>query len=440
MAQIGTDCGEGIRSVSVSPTAGRRLWFSVGIGNFIEWFDFAIYGYLATIIAEVFFPPMAPGMGLLSALAVFAVGFVSRPLGAFLLGPIGDRYGRKTVLVITVCGMGLVTGLIGLLPGYGQIGIASPILLIVLRFLQGTMVGGEWSSAGIYIVESAAQERRALAASLVTATAALAFVAGMAAAASLSWALSQQAMISWGWRIPFLASFLLMGLGLHMRRELAESPVYAVIANRRRFAPVAAVPARQKWTSFAVTFAFSAVFGVSLYYLIAYLANHLIQSVGVTRAAALWTCAAALALSAVLHPLIGFLSDRWGRRPFMLGASLGLAVFGYPLFLMLDTADLTVVFSALAILAVLVAVAAVMNVVLLVEVFPASVRSTHAALGYNLALAVVAGPSPFIAAALVHWSGRATAAGWHLSLVALVCFLVLLFTLPETRRRDIYQG
>ncbi|MGO3132656.1 MAG: MFS transporter, partial [Alcaligenes sp.] len=143
------------------PGLSKKQVVAVGIGNFMEWFDFAIYGYFAAIIGNIYFPSDAAGVSLLSSLAVFAVGFVSRPFGALILGPIGDRFGRKTVLMITVFGMGVFTTLIGLLPGYGTLGILAPILLVVLRFLQGMMVGGEWSAAGIFLVESAPSNRRA---------------------------------------------------------------------------------------------------------------------------------------------------------------------------------------------------------------------------------------------------------------------------------------
>ena len=157
---------------------------AVGIGNFMEWFDFAIYGYFAAVIGLVFFPSSAPGISLLSSLAVFAVGFLARPFGALVLGPMGDKFGRKFVLMVTVFGMGVFTTLIGLLPGYETLGILAPIVLIVLRFLQGMMVGGEWSSAGIFLIESADDDRRARAASLITCTAGIAFLAGTATAAA----------------------------------------------------------------------------------------------------------------------------------------------------------------------------------------------------------------------------------------------------------------
>lgn len=424
---------------AVSDRTRRRQFAAVGIGNFIEWFDFAIYGYFAGIIGQVFFPPAAPGIALISSFAVFAVGFISRPLGALVFGPMGDRFGRKAVLALTISGMGVVTGLIGLLPGYATIGLAAPVLLAILRFLQGMMVGGEWSSAGIYIVESARPDRRGLAASLITTTASSAFIAGIAVAASLSWLLDDDAMMTWGWRVPFIGSVVLAGLGMYIRRQLIETPVFQAVEGRRRAqSEQAAIGGR--WTNLATSFAFSSLFGVSLYYLIVYASSHLSTTVGLSRSTSLWLCGLALAISLPANSLFGSLSDRIGRRPLALAAAAALSLYAYPLFLILNTANTFLILVALTVLGILVSVAAVMNVVLLVEVFPASTRSSSAALGHNLSLAALAGPSPLIGATLVYVTGDPNAPAWYLSVVSLFCFGILWFILPETHKRDLAQG
>jgi MHS family proline/betaine transporter-like MFS transporter len=418
----------------------RKRAAAVGIGNFMEWFDFAIYGYFAAIIGQTFFPSTAPGISLLSSLAVFAVGFLSRPLGAFVLGPLGDRLGRRAVLIITVFGMGLVTTAIGVLPGYEAIGLAAPVLLIALRFLQGMMVGGEWSSAGIYIVESASHNRRATAASVITGTAGIAFLFGTAIAAALSASLSEQALASWGWRLPFVASVVMAAVAMYIRRKLSDTPVYAELEHRRATGGVERVTAGEKFKAFIISFAFSALFGVSLYYFITYANNHLTQTVGLSKTSSLWLCSLALVLYSIAHPIIGLLSDRFGRRPFVLASAAGLTLLAYPVFLMMNSGNYATILFGLAILAVLVAITAVMDVVLLVEVFPASIRSTGAAVGHNVALAILAGPGPFIAAALIRLTGDPNIPAWYLAGVSLVCFLVLWFMLPETKDKDIARG
>jgi MHS family proline/betaine transporter-like MFS transporter len=430
--------------VETATTTGRvdlrKRAVAVGIGNFMEWFDFAIYGYFAAIIGQTFFPSAAPGVSLLSSLAVFAVGFLSRPIGAFVLGPVGDRLGRKAVLIITVFGMGLVTTVIGVLPGYDTIGVAAPVLLIVLRFLQGMMVGGEWSSAGIYIVESAPHNRRATAASVITGTAGIAFLFGTAIAAMLSASLTEAQMASWGWRLPFIASIVMAAVAMYIRRKLSDTPVYAELEHRRATGRVERVATREKLKAFVISFAFSALFGVSLYYFITYANNHLTQTVGLSKTNSLWLCSAALVLYSIAHPIVGLLSDRYGRRPFVLASAGGLTVLAYPVFLMMNSGNYASILFSLAILAVLVATTAVMNVVLLVEVFPASIRSTGAALGHNVAAAVLAGPGPFIAAALIKLTGDPNIPAWYLAAVSFACFVVLWFMLPETKDKDIARG
>ncbi|MGC7836974.1 MFS transporter [Pseudomonas wayambapalatensis] len=413
----------------------RKRAIAVGIGNFMEWFDFAVYGYFAAVIGMLFFPSSAPGVSLLSSLAVFAVGFLSRPFGALILGPIGDRFGRRAVLIITVFGMGVCTTIIGLLPTYEAIGIAAPVLLIAMRFVQGMMVGGEWSSAGIYIVESAPANRRATAASVITGTAGLAFLFGTFVAATITTTLSDAQLTAWGWRLPFVASIVMTGIAIFIRRKLGDTPVYEEMVRQRDSAQAPSKAVRRR--AFITTFAFSALFGVSLYYFVTYANNHLVTTVGLPRSTALWLCSIALVVYVIVNPLIGRLSDRIGRRKLLLGAAAALTVLAFPIFLLINSGNSAAILLGLIILGVLVAVTAVMDVVLLVEVFPASIRSTGAALGHNLALGILAGPGPFIAAALIRMTGDANLPAAYLAGVSLLCLLVLRKTLPETRDNDI---
>lgn len=413
----------------------RKRAIAVGIGNVMEWFDFAVYGYFAAVIGMLFFPSSAPGVSLLSSLAVFAVGFLSRPFGALILGPIGDRFGRRAVLIITVFGMGVCTTIIGLLPTYEAIGIAAPVLLIAMRFVQGMMVGGEWSSAGIYIVESAPANRRATAASVITGTAGLAFLFGTFVAATITTTLSDAQLTAWGWRLPFVASIVMTGIAIFIRRKLGDTPVYEEMVRQRDLAQAPSKAVRRR--AFITTFAFSALFGVSLYYFVTYANNHLVTTVGLPRSTALWLCSIALVVYVIVNPLIGRLSDRIGRRKLLLGAAAALTVLAFPIFLLINSGNSAAILLGLIILGVLVAVTAVMDVVLLVEVFPASIRSTGAALGHNLALAILAGPGPFIAAALIRMTGDANLPAAYLAGVSLLCLLVLCKTLPETRDNDI---
>ncbi|MBY6347377.1 MFS transporter [Providencia rettgeri] len=422
------------------PGLSRKQVVAVGIGNFMEWFDFAIYGYFAAIIGSIYFPSDATGVSLLSSLAVFAVGFVSRPFGALILGPIGDRFGRKTVLMITVFGMGVFTTLIGLLPGYNTIGITAPILLVVLRFLQGMMVGGEWSAAGIFLVESAPANRRASAASVVTFTAGIAFLMGTATAAAINANLTEAQVYSWGWRVPFVLSIVMTFIAVFIRRKLNDTPVYHELQEKKANNTLEPVSSKDKLNAFVLSFAFSALFLVSLYYFITYANNHLVSILGMSKTTALWLCSASLVVYCILHPLVGRFSDHYGRRKLALFAAAGLTVMAYPIFVMMNSGKPALILLGLIIMAFLVAISAVMNVVLLVEVFPASIRSTGAALGHNVSSALLAGPGPFIAAALIQYTGNPNVPAWYLAAVSLVCFLILYTRLPETKNVDLSAG
>ncbi len=418
----------------------KKQVVAVGIGNFMEWFDFAIYGYFAAIIGSIYFPSDAAGVSLLSSLAVFAVGFVSRPFGALILGPIGDRFGRKTVLMITVFGMGVFTTLIGLLPGYATIGITAPILLVILRFLQGMMVGGEWSAAGIFLVESAPSNRRASAASVVTFTAGVAFLMGTATAAAINANLTEEQVYSWGWRVPFVLSIVMTFIAVFIRRKLNDTPVYHELQEKKANNTLKPVARKDKLNAFVLSFAFSALFLVSLYYFITYANNHLVSVLGMSKTSALWLCSASLVVYCILHPLVGRFSDHYGRRKLALFAAAGLTIMAYPIFLMMNSGHYGLILLGLTIMAFLVAISAVMNVVLLVEVFPASIRSTGAALGHNVSSALLAGPGPFIAAALIQYTGNPNVPAWYLASVSLVCFLILYTRLPETKNVNLSAG
>jgi MHS family proline/betaine transporter-like MFS transporter len=418
----------------------RKRQMAVGIGNFMEWFDFAIYGYFVAVIGAQFFPTGNPTTETLSSFAVFAVGFLARPLGALILGPLGDRYGRKTVLVITVLGMGVTTALIGLTPSYAAIGLAAPVVIVILRCMQGMMVGGEWSTAATYLGESAPSDKRGLHASLVTTTAGLAFLVGTVVAALINALLSAEAVSSWGWRIPFIASLVMAVVAIFIRQKLEDTPVYEELVRQREENELQPVPLKVKAKAFVLTLAFSALFGVSLYYFITYANNHLSGVVGMPRVEALLASGIALAVYVIVNPLLGALSDRIGRRPIVLIAGLGLTVLSIPIFLALNTGIFAWVLLALIVLGLLVSMTAVINVVLLVEVFPASIRSAGSAVGYNVAFALLAGPGPLVAAALIAATGNNLAPAFYLAGVSLVALIVLWAMLPETKTNDISKG
>lgn len=425
----------------MSPATRRKTALAVGIGNFMEWFDFAVYGFFASTIGKLFFPESTPTLALLSAFAVFAVGFIMRPLGAFILGPIGDKHGRKAALVWSVLLMGGATTVMGLLPTYAVAGLLAPILLVLLRCVQGIAAGGEWSGSAAYLVESAPNNKRGLYASLISGTAALAFIVGSFVALGLSSALSPEDLSGWGWRLPFLLAAPMSLAGLYIRMKLGDTPVFESLKSEER---VAASPLTKAGTKglkpILITFAFSSVSGLGIYYLATYMNNHLTTSLGLDRGAALALSGAGLFVYLLMCPLAGILSDRHGRRSLNLLGTAGFVVLSIPAFLLIGTGNGFAIVAGLILFGACQALCSVTNVVLLVELFPASTRSSGSALGYNLGLALIAGPGPLIAAALANATGTSTAAAWYMAVVALIAAPILFKWLPETFKRDIHAG
>jgi MHS family proline/betaine transporter-like MFS transporter len=428
-------------STELSPATRRKTALAVGIGNFMEWFDFAVYGFFASIIGKLFFPESTPILSLLSAFAVFAVGFIMRPLGAFILGPIGDKQGRKAALVWSVLLMGGATTVMGLLPTYAVAGLLAPILLVLLRCVQGIAAGGEWSGSAAYLVESAPNNKRGLYASLISGTAALAFIVGSFVALGLSSAMSPEDLSGWGWRLPFLLAAPMSLAGLYIRMKLGDTPVFEGLKSEERLAEAPLVKAGTKGLKpILITFAFSSVSGLGIYYLATYMNNHLTTSLGLDRVSALALSGVGLFVYMLMCPAAGILSDRYGRRSLNILGTVGFVVLSIPAFLLMATGNGIAIVAGLILLGACQALCSVTNVVLLVELFPASTRSSGSALGYNLGLAFVAGPGPLIAAALANATATSTSAAWYMVVIALIALPILLKWLPETFKRDIHAG
>lgn len=416
------------------------LGFAVALGNFLEWFDFAVYGFFAATIGDVFFPSANPTASLLSSLAVFGVAFVVRPLGGITIGAIGDRLGRRYALALTVLLMGIATTLVAALPGYATLGVAAPVILVLLRCTQGLAAGGEWASAGAYLIEHATDRRRGLWGSLLTATAALGSLAGGALAIGINSWLTAAQVESWGWRLPFVLAVPLAFAGLYVRLRLDDTPAFRALRQHDSVprSPVREVFARNKKAMVVVFFA-AAVHGACFYYLATYVVTFLTETVKMPPKDALAATVIGLGVYAVLCPIAGIVSDRVGRRPSMLVGSAAMAVLAIPAFLLMGLGSTGAAIAGMTLLSIFEAIVNVTTLVLLVEMFPTRTRMTGGSTAYNVALAVVAGPAPLIAAALsagVHVRG---AAAFYMVAVAVIGFVALLAWLPETRDADLVE-
>jgi metabolite-proton symporter len=372
------------------------------VGTAVEWYDYFIYGTAAAIVfGPLFFPRFSATAGTMAAFASYAVGFLARPLGAVVMGHYGDRVGRKSMLVVSLLIIGLATTAIGLLPTYERIGILAPILLVTLRFLQGIGVGGEWGGAVLLAVEHAPAHRKAFYGSFPQMGVPGGLILANLVFLGVSASLGPQAFLSWGWRVPFLGSAVLVMIGLVIRFKLPESPDFQRVkeAGERERMPLVTVLTRYPKEVLLAAGAFIGNNTVG-YIFMAYLLSYGTSVLGLSRSLIL-TCTliAALVWLATI-PWASALSDRHGRGRILLVGSAGLAMTALGLFPLVDTRRPALILAALVALAIVLGITYGPLAALLSELFPTSVRYSGASLGYQIGAILGGGIAPMIAAAL----------------------------------------
>ncbi len=400
---------------SPTPTAGssrRRVLLSSYLGSTIEFYDFLLYGLVATLVfGEVFFSNLDPTTGRVLALTTLAAGYVARPIGGALFGHFGDRLGRKSMLVVTMTLMGVASCLVGLLPTYDSIGIAAPILLTVLRVVQGLAVGGEWGGAALMALEHSDESNRGFGASFANMGGPSGAVLATVSVGLFS-LLPEEAFLSWGWRVPFLLSFLLVGIGLFIRLQITESPVF-LEAQEKAKAQRAHTPSRPPIVEVLVKhphhvlLALSAGLGAFLLQsLLATFAIAFAIDAGHSRSAALTAAAIAAFLHIFTIPAYAALSDRVGRRPVMLAGAIATAVLAWPLFQLLSSGNWWLLLAGF-ILGNPILQASMYGplAAFVTEMFGTRARYTGASLGYQLSTTVGAGFGPVVAASLLATGG-----------------------------------
>lgn len=416
--------------IAPAPTAAkeasmRRIIWSSVIGTAVEWYDFLIYAAASALVFnKLFFPSLDPAIGTIAAFGTYAVGFFARPLGGVIFGHFGDRVGRKAMLAATIVLMGLGTFLIGLLPTYEQIGIAAPILLVLLRFLQGIGIGGEWAGAVLMVVENAPVKRRGLMGSIVQIGNPIGNLAAVGVFALVA-QLPEPEFMSWGWRLPFLVSIVLVAVGMYIRLSLHETPAFQELQKKKE---VVRVPLFEILTHHRRAF-FVAV-GLKLseisYASIAgvFAISYATQTLKMPRATIFNGVLLASALALFSIPLFGWLSDKLGRKTLCYAACIFAIAFAFPFFSMLQTRDPWVVG-----LAIVLAITFGQMIMFGIgaswysELFSAKLRYSGASLGFQLGAAISGGLTPFAAASLVAWSGGAT---WPVSVFLIALALLTL--------------
>jgi metabolite-proton symporter len=424
-------------ATSLKPAGSIRLVaFASLIGTTIEWYDFFLYGTASALVFNrLYFPTFDPLAGTLAAFATYSVGFLARPIGGAIIGHYGDRIGRKSMLILTLTLMGAATFGIGLVPTYARIGPWAAVALVVLRLVQGFGVGGEWGGAVLMAVEHAPPGRRGfygswpqigVPAGLLTSTAVFAWFAR----------LPQDAFLSWGWRVPFLASIVLVAVGLVIRLRILETPAFTRIKEsgaeaRRPVIEVLRTHPREVLLAAGARFAENGAFYIYSVFMLVYGT----QKVGMDRQPILNGILLASAIGIFTIPFFGALSDRLGRRPVYLFGAISTALFAYPLFWLFDTGSAPLVWFALVI--ALVCGHSPMygpQAAFFSELFDARVRYSGASLGSQLSSVIAGGFSPFIATALLPF-GRGALAAYVIAMALVTIVSVLLAT--ETRDRSV---
>jgi MFS transporter, MHS family, proline/betaine transporter len=415
----------------------RKAVTGASIGNAVEWFDFAIYGFLATSIAANFFPSGNDTAALLKTFAIFAAAFFMRPLGGFVFGPLGDRIGRQRVLALVILLMSGSTLAIGLLPTYTAIGVAAPLLLLFFRCLQGFSAGGEYGGGAVYLAEFASDKRRGLIVTFMVWSGVLGFLIGSVTVTLLQASLPADAMDSYGWRIPFLLAGPLGIVGLYIRLRLDDTPQFTELSKEQL---VASSPLREAvgtaWRPILQVIGLMIVFNIGYYVVFTFLPTYFIATLHFTKTNAFVSITLASLVALVLILPLAALSDRVGRRPMLIVGSLAFAVLGYPLFLLLNSGSLAAAIAAHCLLAVIEAVYVSAAVTAGVELFATRVRYSGFSIGYNVCVAVFGGTTPYVVTWLTAETGNNVAPAYYVVAAALVSLATIL-TIRETAGRPL---
>lgn len=392
------------------------------IGNVLEWYDFALYGYFASIISPMFFPAKDLTISTIATFAVFAIGFIMRPLGALLFGYFGDKYGRKNSLSAAILLMAIPTTLIGCLPSYQKIGVSAPLFLILFRLLQGLAVGGEFTGSIVYIIEHSPKKSRAFYGSLAMSSAFVGLLLGSLAALFVHryFPHSEHA-----WRVPFLLSLFLGGVGLYLRLGMPESPVFEKFIKQSKAVSLPFIEIfKTHWRTIIKAICLVMLPSCGFYTSFVYLPNYIKRYLGMDIEKALLANTLTMLVLIFFIPVCGLFADRYGRRRVLLTGAFGFMVLMLPGYYFLGYMTTYHLYLSLVIFALLVALSYSTIPVVLVEMFPTSVRFTGMSFPYNVANAAFGGTAPLVSSALIHQTGSLYAPAFYLSGLALITFIV----------------
>lgn len=417
-------------NVSLTDSGIRRSVAAAAIGNAMEWFDFGVYGYLATTVGDVFFH--GGSSGLLKSFGVFAISFLARPLGGIFFGPLGDRIGRSKVLIITILMMAAGTTAVGVLPTYDTIGIWAPILLIVTRLVQGFSTGGEYGGAATFIVESSPDDRRGFLSSFLEFGTLCGYSLGAGLVTIMTVLLSDPAMHSWGWRIPFLCAAPMGLFGLYLRFQLEDSAAFTSAAEKGE---TSRSPLREiiteHWKRMLQCIGLVVLLNVAYYTVLTYLPSYFEKHQDFSSTQSLELLIAVYIGMMLVIAFVGLLSDRVGRKPVIMASCIGFLVLAYPAFWLFQLHGLVYTILGLFILATLVVLLSGTMPSTLPAIFPTRIRYGGFAIAYNISTSAIGGTAPFVITALIGATGNLFMPAFYLMLAAAIALPTLL-TLEET--------
>ena len=413
------------------------------IGTAVEWYDFFVYGNAAALIfGAKFFPSLSPLAGSLAAFSTFTVGFLARPLGGVFMGHFGDQIGRKSMLVASLMIMGVATFLIGLLPTYAQIGVWAPILLVALRFIQGLGVGGEWGGAVLIAVEHAPSHWRGFYGSFPQMGVPAGIILSNLVFLSLSKFLTREQFDSWGWRVPFLLSSALVAMGLYVRFQLEDSPMFKEVTQTRDYAriPITELLDRHWRKVLLASLAFIASTTVG-YIVLVYVLSYGTTTLVMSRNSVILMVLLASVLQLVMIPALSALSDRLGRRRVFMTGAIASAAWAVPFFMLLDTRDPWLMLLSLSVAVTFVSAMYGPQGAIAAELFPTSVRYSGASVACQISSILGGGLAPTVAVALFAATGNSLSIAIYVAGVCVVSFIAIALA-PETCRisLDVEKG